>query len=89
MSIRDQVRDKLSALTPPSHLSSLTDLTVEVTGDHNAQMQYSNYKEGIVHRYGVKLVGWTFPVLVSPSELSTSLPALQTLYDALKHDTCK
>jgi hypothetical protein len=89
MSIRDQVRDKLSALTPLSHLSSLTNLTVEATGDRNAQMQYSNYEEGIVHRYGVKLVGWTFPLLVSPSELSTSLPALQTLYDALKHDTCK
>ncbi|KAJ6518449.1 hypothetical protein DFH09DRAFT_1331933 [Mycena vulgaris] len=47
MLIHDQVRDKL----------------IEATGDRNAQMQYSNYKEGIVHRYGVKLVGWTFPVL--------------------------
>ncbi|KAJ6463585.1 hypothetical protein DFH09DRAFT_1347256 [Mycena vulgaris] len=74
MSIRDIVRDKL----------------ITKTGDRNAQMQYTNYEEGIVHRYGVKLVGWTFEgPFISPSEMSTSLPALQKLYDALKDDSCR
>jgi hypothetical protein len=56
-------------------------------------MQYTNYEEGVVHRYSVKLVGWTFPslespTLISPSEMSTSLPALKELHDALRDGTC-
>ncbi|KAJ7765463.1 hypothetical protein DFH07DRAFT_955705 [Mycena maculata] len=61
---------------------------VAIMGDANAQMQYVWYEEDIVHRYSIVLLGWTFPQLVNLSELSTSLPALQELYDALKEGRC-
>ena len=47
-----------------------------------------NHKE-IVQRYKVKLVGWTHPTFANPSELSTSLPPLQKLLDAIKSMECK
>ncbi|KAJ6570736.1 hypothetical protein B0H10DRAFT_1964571 [Mycena sp. CBHHK59/15] len=65
----------------------LTQKLVEITGDKRAQMQYVWYEEDIVLKYGVILVGWTFPEIVNPSELSTSIPGLQELYDAIKDDT--
>jgi hypothetical protein len=52
-------------------------------------MQYISYDEAIVQRYGVLLEGWTFDRFVNPSELSTSLPPLQKLFDALNDSSCK
>jgi hypothetical protein len=52
-------------------------------------MQYVNYEEAIVQRYGVVLEGWTFDRFVNPSELSTALPPLQKLLDALNDGSCK
>ncbi|KAJ7041291.1 hypothetical protein C8F04DRAFT_898607, partial [Mycena alexandri] len=66
-------------------------------------MEYLHYEESIVLRYGVQLIGWT-PGRVkddkSPtgwidgpirniSDLSSSLPVLTTLRDALKSGDCK
>ena len=47
-----------------------------------------NHKE-IIQWYKVKLVGWTHPTFGNPSELSTSLPPLQILLDAIKSRQCK
>ena len=47
-----------------------------------------NHKE-IVQWYKVKLVGWTHLTFANPSELSTSLPPLQILLDAIKSGQCK
>ena len=52
-------------------------------------MHYSDYEEKIVQRYGIELVGWTYEKFVNPSELSTSLPGLQRLLDAINNGTCK
>ena len=52
-------------------------------------MQYVNYEEAIVQRYGIVLEGWTFARFVNPSELSTALPPLQKLLDALNDGSCK
>ncbi|KAJ7753382.1 hypothetical protein DFH07DRAFT_960222 [Mycena maculata] len=67
----------------------LSEKLVAITGDPNAQMQYVWYEEDIVHKHSVILVGWTFPEIVNPSELSSSLAPLQTLYNAIKNDECK
>jgi hypothetical protein len=64
-------------------------LTVEITGDAKAEMAYVQYEEKIVQNYGIKLVGWTAPRLVNPSELSSSLAPLQQLVHALKTEACK
>jgi hypothetical protein len=52
-------------------------------------MQYLNYERAIVLRLGVELRGWTHPTWANPSELSTSLPPLQALLDAIKNGSCK
>ena len=52
-------------------------------------MCYVDYEEKIVQRYGIELVGWTYEKFVNPSELSTSLPGLQQLLDAINNGTCK
>ena len=52
-------------------------------------MQYINYETDIVQKYGVILEGWTHPTWANPSELSTSVPPLQTLVLAIKNGTCK
>ncbi|KAJ6565149.1 hypothetical protein DFH09DRAFT_852011, partial [Mycena vulgaris] len=52
-------------------------------------MQYVNYKEDIEHRYGVELIGWTPEKWCNPSKLTSSLPVLRTLLNALKSDECK
>jgi hypothetical protein len=62
---------------------------VEITGDENALMQYSNYEELIVQKYHVELKGWTFEQFVNPSVLSTSLPGLKRLLDAINDGHCK
>jgi hypothetical protein len=51
-------------------------------------MSWVWYEEDIVQKYSIILVGWTFPELANPSTLSTSLPALQELHDALKNGDC-
>ncbi|PPQ90583.1 hypothetical protein CVT25_015107, partial [Psilocybe cyanescens] len=61
----------------------------EVTGNPNAVMCYTNFEEEIVLRYGVDLIGYTYKKLVRPYELSSSLPPLQALLDALENGTCK
>ncbi|KAJ6536529.1 hypothetical protein DFH09DRAFT_844736, partial [Mycena vulgaris] len=52
-------------------------------------MQYVNYEEDIVHRYGIELVGWTPDKFCNPSELTTSLPVLRDLLNALKSGECR
>lgn len=52
-------------------------------------MQYVNYDELIIQKYGVKLQGWTFEKLINPSQLSTSLPTLRHLLDAINDGNCK
>ncbi|PPQ91922.1 hypothetical protein CVT25_001093, partial [Psilocybe cyanescens] len=37
----------------------------------------------------LELIGWTYEKLVNPSKLSTSLPGLRKLLDALNDGTCK
>jgi len=62
---------------------------VEITGDEKALMQYANYEELVIQKYGVELQGWTFEKLVNPSLLSTSLPGLRRLLDAINNGDCK
>ena len=52
-------------------------------------MQYANYEELVIQKYGVELQGWTFEKLVNPSLLLTSLPGLQCLLDAINNRDCK
>ena len=52
-------------------------------------MYYVDYEEKIVQRYGIELVGWTYEKFVNPSELSTLLPGLQQLLDAINNGSCK
>ncbi|KAF8151053.1 hypothetical protein B0H34DRAFT_862538 [Crassisporium funariophilum] len=75
--LRSEIREKI------------TGMLATITGNPTAIMQYSNYKEGIVQRYGVVLEGWTYETLVNPSQLSTSLPNLQKLLDAINAGTCR
>ncbi|KAJ3484015.1 hypothetical protein NLJ89_g12016 [Agrocybe chaxingu] len=75
--IKRQIRDKINLML------------VEITNNENATMQYVNYEELVVQRYGVELVGWTYEKFVNPSELSTSLPPLRQLLDAINNGDCK
>jgi hypothetical protein len=52
-------------------------------------MHYTRYEEEIVQRYGIDLQGWTYEKLMNPSKLSSSLPPLKALRDALITGTCK
>ena len=52
-------------------------------------MQYVNYEEGIIQRYGVELTGWTYEKFVNPSELSTAVEPLRKLVDAINAGDCK
>ena len=52
-------------------------------------MQYINYEEGIIQRYGVELTGWTYEKFVNPSELSTAVEPLRKLVDAINAGNCK
>ncbi|KAJ7062973.1 hypothetical protein B0H15DRAFT_958756 [Mycena belliarum] len=72
MTIRDLMTEKFSAITKKP----------------NSKFPYVNYEEDCVHKYGYRLVGWTYGELVNPSEMSTSLPALEKLRDALRDDEC-
>lgn len=61
----------------------------QTTGDTTATMQYARYEEDIIHKRGVKLVGWTYDKIVNPSQLSSALKPLSTLRNALRDGTCK
>jgi hypothetical protein len=50
-------------------------------------MNYQNYDTQIIQRLGVKLVGWTHHILVSPYEIYT-IDDLRTLRDALVCGAC-
>ena len=52
-------------------------------------MHYTRYEEEIVQRYGIELQGWTYENLVNPSTLSSSLPPLKALHEALVAGNCK
>lgn len=52
-------------------------------------MRYVNYEEEIVIRYRIKLEGWTYENFKNPSKLSSSLPPLRALSDAIDNGTCK
>ncbi|KAJ7785308.1 hypothetical protein DFH07DRAFT_948388 [Mycena maculata] len=67
----------------------ITEKLIAITGDANAQMAYVWYKEDVMQKYGVALVGWTFPEIVNPSELSLSVKPLQEVHDAIKNNNCK
>jgi len=64
-------------------------LAVDITGNPKAVMRYINYEEEIVIRYGIKLEGWTYENFKNPSELSSSLPPLRALSEAIRNGTCK
>ena len=64
-------------------------MLVEITGNPKAIMHYTQYEEEIIQRYGIKLQGWTYEKIMNPSLLSSSLPPLKTLRDALTAGTCK
>ncbi|KAJ6591775.1 hypothetical protein DFH09DRAFT_1073634 [Mycena vulgaris] len=61
---------------------------VEVSGNLNAAMAYVNYEANIVLKHGVELVGWTADKFCSPSELTSSLPILRKLLNALESGDC-
>jgi hypothetical protein len=52
-------------------------------------MKYTEYEELIMLKYGIELQGWTYEKFVCPSMLSTSLPSLQALLDAINNGNCK
>ncbi|KAJ6464982.1 hypothetical protein C8R45DRAFT_755796, partial [Mycena sanguinolenta] len=52
-------------------------------------MAYVNYVEDIVLKYGIELIGWTPDKWCNPSELTTSLPVLRMLLNAIKNGDCK
>jgi hypothetical protein len=62
---------------------------VAITGNPKAMMHYTRYEENIVQRYGIELQGWTYEELANPSTLSSSLPPLKVLHEALVKGTCK
>jgi hypothetical protein len=71
------------------YLTNLNLNLVEITGNETVTMQYVDYEDKIVQRYGIELVGWTYEKFINPSELSTSLLGLQELLDAINNGTCK
>jgi hypothetical protein len=63
--------------------------SAEITGNPSASMNYINYEEAIVQRYGIDLVGWTYEKFVNPSEFSSTLGPLRRLIDAINAGDCK
>ncbi|KAJ6632055.1 hypothetical protein B0H10DRAFT_1937769 [Mycena sp. CBHHK59/15] len=63
-------------------------LKVEETNNPIALMNYVNFEEKIVHKYGVVMIGWTGK-FTNPGELSSYLPALQDLFDDLQSRKCR
>ncbi|KAI0702842.1 hypothetical protein BC835DRAFT_1303302 [Cytidiella melzeri] len=93
--LKTQIRAKITAQLSKKtstylRVSSLTDIVVELTGNPSIKMNYVNFEEQIVQRYGLAIVGWPANVhFVNPSDLSDSLPPLQGLCDALTNGSCK
>ncbi|KAJ3501325.1 hypothetical protein NLJ89_g9385 [Agrocybe chaxingu] len=75
--MKRQIRDKINQML------------MDITDNEQATMQYVNYEELVVQRYSVELVGWTCEKFINPSELSTSLPPLRRLLDAINNQECK
>ncbi|EPS96917.1 hypothetical protein FOMPIDRAFT_1129521, partial [Fomitopsis schrenkii] len=69
--------------------TKINDSLAEITKSKKVQMSYKNFERDIVVEYGIDIVGWTHPTWKDPSKLSTSLPALQTLLDALNSGACR
>lgn len=63
--------------------------TVNITGDPKATMKYVDYEELVVIKHSVELQGWTFDKFACPSSLSTSLPGLRKLLNAINNGECK
>ncbi|PPQ93525.1 hypothetical protein CVT25_005363 [Psilocybe cyanescens] len=64
-------------------------MLTKITEDDSVLMHYINYEEKIVRSFGVELIGWTYDKFVNPSKLSTSLPGLQKLLDAINSGSCR
>ena len=62
---------------------------MNITGDPKATMKYVDYEELVVIKHGVELQGWTFDKFACPSSLSTSLPGLRKLLNAINNGDCK
>ncbi|KAI0687956.1 hypothetical protein BC835DRAFT_1419558 [Cytidiella melzeri] len=76
--LKSQIRDKISALL------------VEITGNENVKMNYVSFEEAIVERFHIILEGWPSGIaFTNPSELSDTLPPLQSVVDALTSGMCK
>lgn len=58
-------------------------------GNSTAAMQYVQYEEEIIHKRGVKLVGWTYDKIVNLSQMSSVLKLLSKLCNAIKEGQCK
>lgn len=96
--MKREIREKISEMLGASLTLFFPDSTcqwhefasiVEITGNPNAVMQYVNYEEAIVQRYGIELQGWIHDKFVNPSELSTSLSLLRKLLNAIDTGDCK
>ncbi|KAF8169210.1 hypothetical protein K438DRAFT_1941401 [Mycena galopus ATCC 62051] len=61
---------------------------VDITGNPDATMAYIWYEEDIVQRYNVVMEGWTGVPFQNISTVSTSLPNLRLLLDAIKSGVC-
>ncbi|KAI0697794.1 hypothetical protein BC835DRAFT_1413472 [Cytidiella melzeri] len=76
--LKTRIRDKVSALL------------VEITGKETVKMNYVSFQEAIVERFHIILEGWPPGIpFVNPSELSDTLPPLQSIDDALTNGACK
>jgi len=58
-----------------------------VTRSKVADMNYDNYDEKVVQKLKVKLVGWPFEKIISPTKLYT-IGELRTLRDVLRSGAC-
>ena len=95
--MKREIREKINEMLGVSltlffklwYLTSSLPFVVEITGNINAKMQYVNYEEAIVQRYGIDLQGWTYDKFVNPSDLSSALPPLRKLLDAINVGNCK
>ena len=94
--LKAKIRNKISELLgmwDSCLQTSLRDdvlcMLVGITGNPKAIMHYTWYEEEIIQWYGIKLQGWTYEEIINPSLLSSSLPPLKTLLDALTAGTCK
>ncbi|EMD35107.1 hypothetical protein CERSUDRAFT_97023 [Gelatoporia subvermispora B] len=73
---KGQIRDKINALL------------AEASDHPGAIMNYITFERDIVLRYSIDLKGWPLEKFVNPSELSTSIPPLLSLKEALDNGTC-